>query len=381
MATLKLKKEKPPAERSRTEPRGPVRGIAAPRKQRTLAEAQAERAARTAPNRRPAPGTEPQAESPRRSDPKRGTGRDPRPDAQRDVRRDAPLRGPAAPRRPRLPERGEAPASRRDAAARNATSTGRAPPRPAAVPVREGDRLSKYMTARGIASRREADDWIAAGWVRVDGKLAVLGQRIGPEARIDIDARARTEQAQRVTIILNKPVGYVSGQAEDGYEPAVVLVKPENRWPEDRGISFHVGHLRHLAPAGRLDIDSVGLLVLTQDGRVAKALIGEDSRVEKEYLVRVRRIEPGPVPPEDIARLEHGLELDGQPLKPAKVSWANEDQLRFVLREGRKRQIRRMCELVGLEVLGLKRVRIGSVVLGKLPAGQWRYLRSDESFL
>ena len=247
--------------------------------------------------------------------------------------------------------------------------------------MREGDRLSKYMTARGMASRREADDWIAAGWVRVDGKLAVLGQRIGPEARIDIDSRARTEQAQRVTILLNKPVGYVSGQAEDGYEPAVVLVKPESRWPEDRGIAFHAGHLRHLAPAGRLDIDSVGLLVLTQDGRVAKALIGEDSRVEKEYLVRVRRTLPGPVPPEDIARLEHGLTLDDKPLKPAKVSWANEDQLRFVLREGRKRQIRRMCELVGLEVLGLKRVRIGSVVLGKLPAGQWRYLRSDESFI
>ena len=247
--------------------------------------------------------------------------------------------------------------------------------------MREGDRLSKYMTARGMASRREADDWIAAGWVRVDGKLAVLGQRIGPEARIDIDSRARTEQAQRVTILLNKPVGYVSGQAEDGYEPAVVLVKPENRWSEDRGIAFHAGHLRHLAPAGRLDIDSVGLLVLTQDGRVAKALIGEDSRVEKEYLVRVRRIEPGPVPREDIARLEHGLALDDKPLKPAKVSWANEDQLRIVLREGRKRQIRRMCELVGLEVLGLKRVRIGSVVLGKLPAGQWRYLRSDESFI
>ena len=246
--------------------------------------------------------------------------------------------------------------------------------------MREGDRLSKYMTARGQASRREADDWIAAGWVRVDGKLAVLGQRIGPDARIDIDPRARTEQAQRVTILLNKPIGYVSGQAEDGHEPAIVLVTPENRWPDDRGIAYQPGHLRHLAPAGRLDIDSVGLLVLTQDGRVAKALIGEGSRVEKEYLVRVQRTQPGPLSEIDLALLEHGLSLDEQALKPAKVSWANEDQLRFVLREGKKRQIRRMCELVGLEVLGLKRVRIGSVVLGKLPVGQWRYLRSDESF-
>ena len=236
------------------------------------------------------------------------------------------------------------------------------------------------MTAMGLSSRREADDWIAAGWVRVDGKLAVLGQRIGPDARIDIDPKARNQQAQRVTILLNKPIGYVSGQAEDGHEPAVVLVKPENRWPEDRGIPFQPGHLRFLAPAGRLDIDSVGLLVLTQDGRIAKALIGEDSRIEKEYLVRVQRTQPGPLSERELELLQHGLTLDEMPLKPAKVSWANEDQLRFVLREGKKRQIRRMCEQVGLEVLGLKRVRIGSVVLGKLPVGQWRYLRSDESF-
>ena len=236
------------------------------------------------------------------------------------------------------------------------------------------------MTAMGLSSRREADDWIAAGWVRVDGKLAVLGQRIGPDARIDIDPRARNEQAQRVTVLLHKPVGYVSGQAEDGHEPAITLVTAANRWAEDRGIAFQPGHLRHLAPAGRLDLDSTGLLVLTQDGRIAKALIGEDSRIEKEYLVRVQRNRPGPLGEAELALLQQGLSLDDEPLKPAKVSWANEDQLRFVLREGKKRQIRRMCELVGLDVIGLRRVRIGSVVLGKLPAGQWRYLRSDESF-
>jgi 23S rRNA pseudouridine2604 synthase len=120
--------------------------------------------------------------------------------------------------------------------------------------------------------------------------------------------------------------------------------------------------------------------VLTQDGRIARHLIGEDSDVEKEYLVRVTFNREGPFPEEDLKRLNHGLMLDDKVLKPAKVSWANEDQLRFVLREGRKRQIRRMCELVGLTVTGLKRVRIGSVVLGKLPAGQWRYLRDDERF-
>jgi 23S rRNA pseudouridine2604 synthase len=246
-------------------------------------------------------------------------------------------------------------------------------------PSSEGERLSKRMAALGIASRREADEWIEAGWVRVNGKLAVLGLRVGPDVRIEIDPRARREQLQRMTVLLHKPIGYVSGQAEDGYEPAVVLVTRENRWSEDH-VHGPTGALRGLAPAGRLDIDSTGLLVLTQDGRVARTLIGEDSPIEKEYLVRVRRNQPGPLPPESMALLQHGLMLDGKALKPAKVSWANEDQLRFVLREGRKRQIRRMCEQVGLEVMGLKRVRIGSVVLGKLPLGQWRYLRADESF-
>ena len=237
------------------------------------------------------------------------------------------------------------------------------------------------MTALGLASRREADEWIEAGWVKVNGQMAVLGQRVHPDARIEVDQAARQQQAQRVTVLLHKPVGFVSGQAEDGYPTAVTLVKADTRWAEDRGhVRFHPGHLRHLAPAGRLDIDSTGLLVLTQDGRIAKQLIGEDSNVEKEYLVRVAVRGGGPLPAEGLARLNHGLTLDGVRLRPAKVSWQNEDQLRFVLREGRKRQIRRMCELVGLEVLGLKRVRIGSVVLGKLPPGQWRYLGAHERF-
>ncbi|HZF81737.1 MAG TPA: pseudouridine synthase [Rubrivivax sp.] len=245
----------------------------------------------------------------------------------------------------------------------------------------EGARVSKLITERGLASRREADEWIEAGFVRVNGATAVLGQRASVDALIEIDPRASAEQARRVTVLLNKPVGYVSGQAEDGYEPALVLVKPANRWSEDRsGINFHAGHLRHLAPAGRLDIDSTGLLVLTQDGRIAKRLIGDETRVEKEYLVRVAYRGSGSLPEEALERLRHGLVLDDVQLRPARVSWANEDQLRFVLREGRKRQIRRMCELVGLQVLGLKRVRIGSVSLGALPPGSWRYLRDDEQF-
>jgi 23S rRNA pseudouridine2604 synthase len=242
----------------------------------------------------------------------------------------------------------------------------------------ENPRLSKRMSELGLCSRREADDWIENGWVKVDGAVvSTLGTRVSPEARIEIDPLARRQQREQVTILLNKPVGYVSGQAEDGYRPASVLIRPENRWAEDRTpITFTPRHLRGLAPAGRLDIDSTGLIVFTQDGRVARRLIGQDSEVEKEYLVRVE----GALSEAGMRQLQHGLELDGVKLKPARVSWQNEHQLRFVLREGRKRQIRRMCELVELKVTGLKRVRTGSVTLGKLPAGQWRYLRPDEKF-
>ncbi len=250
-------------------------------------------------------------------------------------------------------------------------------------------RLSKLMSEKGLASRREADEWIEQGWVRVDGEVvAELGTRVFPDQVITIDPLARTQQAQRVTILIHKPIGYVSGQAEDGYEPAVALIKPESRWSDDKlPIQLTRGHLRNLAPAGRLDIDSTGLLVLTQDGRVAKQLIGEDSGIEKEYLVRVVAMGQEEaenvsaiVPPEAIEQLRFGLELDGRQLKPAQVSWQNEQQLRFVLREGRKRQIRRMCEQVGLKVVGLKRVRMGRITLGKLPQGQWRFLRPDERF-
>lgn len=245
-----------------------------------------------------------------------------------------------------------------------------------------GVRVSKLMTERGLASRREADAWIEAGWVAVNGRPAVLGQRAAADAHIDIDPRARTEQAERVTVLLHKPVGLVSGQAEDGYAPAASLFTAANRWAGDHlPRKFHPGQLRGLAPAGRLDIDSTGLLVLTQDGRIAKLLIGDESQVEKEYLVRVAYGRGDRLPDADLQRLRHGLELDGRKLRPARVSWANEDQLRFVLREGRKRQIRRMCEMVGLQVLGLKRVRIGSVALGQLPVGQWRYLGPHERFI
>ncbi|WII92887.1 rRNA pseudouridine synthase [Kingella negevensis] len=238
-------------------------------------------------------------------------------------------------------------------------------------------RLSKRMAELGLCSRREADSYIEKGWVHVNDVPAVLGQKVLPTDRIDLNKQAHEQQAQRVTILLNKPVGFVSGQPEKDYRTAVELITPENHWEEDKSrIVYQPSHLKGLAPAGRLDIDSVGLLVLTQDGRVAKQLIGENSEREKEYLVRVR----GKMIENGLALLNHGLSLDGEKLRPAVVTWQNEDQLRFILKQGKKRQIRRMCELVGLRVVGLKRVRIGRVKLGALPAGKWRYLLESERF-
>jgi len=279
-------------------------------------------------------------------------------------------------------------------------------------------RLNKRMAELGMASRREADDWIAKGWVKVNGKVAEMGQQVAPDARIEVTRQAKGAQANQVTILINKPLGLVSGQAEDGHQPAITLVQPQNRWSEDNArFFFHPSQLKSLVPAGRLDIDSTGLLVLTQDGRIARQLIGEDAAMEKEYLVRVvytgvantaaatsaaatygarpppptqlsRIDDDDPVstdvqsvfPAEKLQLLRHGLSLDHQPLKAARVEWQNPEQLRFVLTEGKKRQIRRMCELVGLKVVGLKRVRVGQVMLGHLPLGQWRYLAAHEKF-
>ncbi|MBL8393395.1 MAG: rRNA pseudouridine synthase [Candidatus Accumulibacter sp.] len=240
-----------------------------------------------------------------------------------------------------------------------------------------GERIAKLMAERGLCSRRDADDYIARGWVFVNGqRISELGTRADRSALITLDRRAQANQQARMTILLHKPVGYVSGQPEPGCTPAVTLIQPERQLRTPDTPLFSPACLRGLAPAGRLDIDSTGLLVLTQDGRVARQLVGDQSTIEKEYLVRVT----GRLDARGLALLNHGLSLDGRQLKPARVEWLNEDQLRFILREGRKRQIRRMCELVGLRVIGLKRVRIGAVRLGDLPLGQWRFLRPDEAF-
>ena len=283
-------------------------------------------------------------------------------------------RAAAKSRAPSRPPR-QAVASAADKAVRPVAVSATTTPASAVVP--SGVRVSKLMAERGLCSRREADSYIERGWVFVDGeRVTELGARADRSAAIKLDKGARAAQMQQVTILLHKPVGYVSGQPEPGFKPAVTLIGPETQYRTADTPIFHASHLKGLAPAGRLDIDSTGLLVLTQNGRIARQLIGEASTVDKEFLVRV----DGRLDAKGLALLNHGLMLDGRQLRPAKVEWVNDDQLRFVLHEGRKRQIRRMCELVGLRVVGLKRVRIGKIRLGDLPLGQWRFLRDDESF-
>jgi 23S rRNA pseudouridine2604 synthase len=236
-------------------------------------------------------------------------------------------------------------------------------------------RLSKLMAQRGVCSRREADAYIEQGMVSVNGVIVdQLGAKVTPDAEITLAPQAVKKQKELITIILNKPIGYVSAQPEPGYAPATKLITVANQFGKGNK-RLMPEHLKGLAVAGRLDIDSQGLLLFTQDGRLAKKIIGEESRVEKEYIVRVR----GSLSDDGLRLLRGGLALDGRPLKPAQVEWINRDQLRFVLREGRKRQIRRMCDLVGLKVLGLKRVRVGNIKLGDLPEGKWRFLKTDES--
>lgn len=242
-------------------------------------------------------------------------------------------------------------------------------------------RLSKLMSERGLCSRREADTYIASGLVRVNGVIvSELGTKVLPDVSITLEAEAMRNQKNLVTIILNKPIGYVSAQPEpgSGYEPAIRLVTDRNQFGLQKRI-LQRGDLQGIAVVGRLDIDSQGLLIFTQDGRLAKKIIGENSDVEKEYVVRVRYLGPEPsLPPEKLVLLNYGLSIDGVKLKRAQVEWINDDQLRFVLNEGKKRQIRKMCEQVGLDIRGLKRVRVGKLTLGKLPEGQWRFLEEHE---
>lgn len=223
----------------------------------------------------------------------------------------------------------------------------------------EEERVSKLMARRGLCSRREAERYMTEGRVRVNGILITeQGTKVPLNAKIDFNS----EKLQRVTIALNKPLGIVSNLPQDGYQEARDLITPENRYDQGEPIdpkSLHV--------VGRLDVNSKGLLLLSSDGRIAKTIIGSDSEVEKEYIVRCA----DPISDRAIDKLHFGLRLDGELLKRAKINRAGDRAISMVLKEGKNRQIRRMCEMVGLEVTSLKRVRIGNIQLGSLPVGQW----------
>ena len=232
-------------------------------------------------------------------------------------------------------------------------------------------RLNKFMGQAGLSSRREADALIAEGLVSIDGEVVTdAGRKIAPGQTLTLSDRATEALAASVTIMIHKPLGFVSGQPEPDKIPAVRLLTLENRVGAGEVPAIDAS----LPPIGRLDEDSRGLLLLSSDGVVAKAVIGPESDLDKEYLVRVA----GDITENKLKLLRYGLRLDGRQLKPARVSRMESFRLKFILREGRNRQIRRMCEMVELEVIDLIRVRIGPLKLDNLPEGRWRMLTADE---
>ena len=238
----------------------------------------------------------------------------------------------------------------------------------------EGDepqRINKWLGQSGVCSRREADALIADGLVSIDGMVVTdAGRKIEPGQTLTLSDCATQTLAAGMTIVMHKPLGFVSGQPEPDKIPAVRLLTEENRIGE----GAVPGADASLPPIGRLDEDSRGLLLLSSDGVVAKAVIGPESDLDKEYLVRVL----GDVTEKKLKILRHGLMLDGRQLRSARVSRMESFRLKFILREGRNRQIRRMCEMVDLEVVDLIRVRIGPIRLDGLPEGRWRMLQPEE---
>ena len=232
-------------------------------------------------------------------------------------------------------------------------------------------RLNKWMAELGLCSRREAEALIEGGGVFVDDiKVERPGHKIEPGQTLRLADRAQRAIASKFTAVLNKPVDYVSAQPEEDQVPAVRLLKTANAIDGTRGPAKHTS----LAPLGRLDQDSHGLLLLSDDGVLAKAIIGPQHSLEKEYLVKVT----GDITNGRLTLLRNGLSLDERRLKPAKVTREDGQVLRFILKEGRKRQIRRMCDLVGLRVVDLQRIRIGPLELGDIPEGKWRALKPKE---
>lgn len=240
-------------------------------------------------------------------------------------------------------------------------------------------RLDRRVAERLGCTRADAEQYIRNGWVTVDGQVVEAPQhRVGDE-RIDIDPDARLEPVEPATILLHKPAGV---DAIDGPAPAVALVTPASRWADDpSGIRLLQRHFQHLVPLVPLETDASGLMVLTQDGRVRRRLTEDAGDIEHEYLVEAR----GDIAPYGLGRLKHGLVFDGRELPPCSVSWQNETRLRFAIKGARDGQLRAMCAQVGLEVVSIRRLRIGRIPIGKgpagaMPPGAWRYLPAGAKF-
>ncbi len=237
-------------------------------------------------------------------------------------------------------------------------------------------RISKLLTERNICSRTKAEKWVELKWIKSNGKIIERPEhKVHLHDFILIDQKAFKELQDQKTIILNKPINFVSSFDDPKYEQAVTLVNRSNFAVNISKENYSETDIKifqkSLGVVGRLDADSRGLLLFTQDGSFAKSIIGPESNVEKEYIVKVN----GRITDDKLKLLRFGLKLDDQPLKKAIVEETSSRTLKFILTEGKKRQIRRMCKAVDLEAMDLKRVRIGTIHLPKdLKEGQWIYL-------
>ncbi|MFT5644525.1 MAG: 23S rRNA pseudouridine2604 synthase [Janthinobacterium sp.] len=243
-------------------------------------------------------------------------------------------------------------------------------------------RLAKRLSDMLPCSRREAELYILGGWVSVDGELVEeAGARIKPDQHIVLSPQATLADIPPVTILLHKPAGYGAGQDDDG-QTALSCLVPQALMAQQGGQEssapqrFLKHHLTNLTLTNGLALDASGLVIFTQDFRVARKLVDEQERVEQEFIVEVS----GAIATGGLALLNHGLPFNGKPLAPIKVSWQNETRLRFALKGVQPGQIVHMCKMVGLTVVAMKRLRIGRISMAGLPVGQWRYLLGYERF-
>jgi len=232
-------------------------------------------------------------------------------------------------------------------------------------------RLAKRLAEQVPCSRQEAEQYIAGGWVSVDGVLVEeAGYRVAPEQRIELIRNASLAPAAPVTFLINKPAG-VQATA------LVQAITLTSQAAGDRsGLTFLKRHLSNLTLCDALACDASGLVVLTQDWRIARLLIDDAAKTEHEFIVEVA----GSMPPNGLALLNKGMQLDGKPLAPMKVSWQNETRLRFAIKAPHSSQIPQICASVGLRVVAQKRLRIGRLAMASLAIGEWRYLLGYERF-